>query len=53
MLSMIERDLTADAMSCVVTDNGSEALLLVRESWPCSGTATSSQTAPPRQSLPN
>jgi DNA-binding response OmpR family regulator len=34
ILSMIKRYLAANGMSCVVTDNGSEALLLVRESRP-------------------
>jgi DNA-binding response OmpR family regulator len=34
ILSMIRRYLTANGLSCVVTDNGSEALMLVRESRP-------------------
>lgn len=34
VLGMIKRHLTASDFSCVVTDNGSEALMLVRESRP-------------------
>ena len=34
VLGMVKRYLTAGGMSCVVTDNGSEALMLVRESRP-------------------
>ncbi|HAM35178.1 MAG TPA: DNA-binding response regulator [Elusimicrobia bacterium] len=34
ILEMIRRYLSANGMSCVVTDSGSEALLLVRESRP-------------------
>lgn len=34
ILGMIKRYLTANGMSCVITDNGSEALMLVRESRP-------------------
>ncbi|MBI5238855.1 MAG: response regulator transcription factor [Elusimicrobia bacterium] len=34
ILGMIKRYVTANGFSCVVTDNGSEALMLVRESRP-------------------
>ena len=34
ILKMVKRYLSAGGMSCVVTDNGSEALMLVRESRP-------------------
>jgi two-component system phosphate regulon response regulator PhoB len=34
ILGLIKRYLTANGMSCVVTDNGSEALMLVRDSRP-------------------
>ncbi|HAM36038.1 MAG TPA: DNA-binding response regulator [Elusimicrobia bacterium] len=34
ILGMVKRYLAAGGMSCVVTDNGSEALMLVRESRP-------------------
>ena len=34
ILEIVQRYLTANGMSCVVTDNGSEALLLARESRP-------------------
>lgn len=34
ILGMIKRYLTANGMSCIITDNGSEALMLVRESRP-------------------